>query len=182
MIDRLVYLVNDNSVFGGRTRPFISCFAKDQSFLDTTSPHKYRATICKMSMHAVKFFVFNDIRLIDLIFYSFARTTLKNCIPTKFTCQDHQRKMEGEPWEFQSEDEVDESTIRQVQIEVFEGSTGFNQTPLKYKLGNRKNYSTSGVIENEANIWIHPPRDGLFKILELNPFPFVKFPLEKRAR
>ena len=28
------------------------------------------------------------------------------------------------------------------------------------------------------NIWLHPPREGLFKILEINPFPYIKYPLE----
>ena len=36
----------------------------------------------------------------------------------------------------------------------------------------------SGAIENEANVWIHPPRDKYFKILELNPFPYAKAPYE----
>jgi len=36
----------------------------------------------------------------------------------------------------------------------------------------------TGLIENSKNIWLHPPRLKLFSILELNPFPNVKFPLE----
>jgi len=36
----------------------------------------------------------------------------------------------------------------------------------------------TGLIENSKNIWMHPPRMALFKILELNPFPYVKFPCE----
>lgn len=31
---------------------------------------------------------------------------------------------------------------------------------------------TSGVIDNRKNLWMHPPRDYSFKILQLNPFPF----------
>ena len=34
----------------------------------------------------------------------------------------------------------------------------------------------SGAIENEGNVWIHPPRDKYFEILELNPFPYIKAP------
>ncbi len=46
-----------------------------------------------------------------------------------------------------------------------------------YKNGNPKDYfswldGASGVIDNKKNLWMHPPRDYGFKILELNPFPF----------
>lgn len=37
--------------------------------------------------------------------------------------------------------------------------------------------SHTGVIENKFNIFLHPPRSYLFRILELAPFPFVQFPL-----
>lgn len=33
-------------------------------------------------------------------------------------------------------------------------------------------YGMTGIIDNRKNLWIHPPRDYGFKILELNPFPF----------
>jgi len=37
----------------------------------------------------------------------------------------------------------------------------------------------SGLVENEKNIWIHPFRSPkYFKMLNLNAYPFVKFPLE----
>jgi hypothetical protein len=54
----------------------------------------------------------------------------------------------------------------------------YNQTAVVYKCGNDKGFSMSGAIENEANVWIHPPRDKYFKILELNPFPYAKAPYE----
>ncbi len=46
-----------------------------------------------------------------------------------------------------------------------------------YKNGNPKDDfswldGTSGVIDNRKNLWMHPPRDYGFKILQLNPFPF----------
>jgi len=39
----------------------------------------------------------------------------------------------------------------------------------------------TGLVENKKNIWIHPPRSYLFKIMELNPWPYVKYPLKKSA-
>lgn len=96
---------------------------------------------------------------------------------------------EGEQKTFQiSEDNrswqfavVKEGGIEQVEISVLSGLKPFtdwipdyNQTILTYKMlpGDRP-YNMSGVIENEANLWMHPPRGHLFKILELNPFPFI---------
>ena len=39
--------------------------------------------------------------------------------------------------------------------------------------------SWSGIVENERNLWMHPNRDCLFGILELNPFPYIQYPIEK---
>lgn len=64
----------------------------------------------------------------------------------------------------------------------FESIPGYNQTvyTYDYKLSNGElgTNEMTGLIENEKNIWIHPPRSDFFKILELNPYPYVKFPLK----
>lgn len=39
--------------------------------------------------------------------------------------------------------------------------------------------SMSGIVENERNLWMHPNRDCLFQILELNPFPYIQYPIKK---
>ncbi len=39
----------------------------------------------------------------------------------------------------------------------------------------------TGVIENYKNIWMHPPRLGVFSIIFTAPWPYVKFPLEDGA-
>lgn len=90
-------------------------------------------------------------------------------------------------WSFVPIGSADSAVIHQVEIEVLAGLEPFihhipdyNQTILKYdypQLGGKQNFnSTTGVIENEQNIWLHPPRDRLFMILELNPFPFIQAP------
>lgn len=38
--------------------------------------------------------------------------------------------------------------------------------------------SGTGITENDTSVWIHPPRNGVYKKLELSPFPVVKYPLE----
>ena len=39
--------------------------------------------------------------------------------------------------------------------------------------------SYSGIVENERNLWMHPIRSCLFKVLELNPFPYIQYPIKK---
>jgi hypothetical protein len=34
---------------------------------------------------------------------------------------------------------------------------------------------TTGLIDNPRNIWMHPPRQFTFKILQFSPFPFIQF-------
>jgi len=41
-----------------------------------------------------------------------------------------------------------------------------------------QNFEISGIIENSMNVWMHPPRSEMFKMLEIAPFPFIRFPLE----
>lgn len=38
--------------------------------------------------------------------------------------------------------------------------------------------SYSGIEESDTAVWIHPPRTGLYRKLELSPFPMIKYPLE----
>lgn len=37
--------------------------------------------------------------------------------------------------------------------------------------------NTAGVVEDDSTLWSHPPRDGEYRVLELSPFPYLKFPL-----
>lgn len=82
-----------------------------------------------------------------------------------------------------------ENAVKQVIITSRSGLSPFvesipdyNQTIVSYDYpdatGNSSFNSMSGVIENEQNTWIHPPRDKYFRILELNPFPFAQAPFE----
>jgi hypothetical protein len=41
-----------------------------------------------------------------------------------------------------------------------------------------QNFEISGIIENKKNLWMHPPRSEMFQMLEIAPFPFIRFPLE----
>lgn len=58
--------------------------------------------------------------------------------------------------------------------------TNKNQTEvvISYKPDERR-YENTGIVENESNIWLHPPRTGAFSTLESCPFPYLKMPLKK---
>lgn len=62
----------------------------------------------------------------------------------------------------------------------------YNQTVVLYDFklagGESWNNEMTGVIENRKNLWLHPPRTGLFGVLELNPFPYVKQPVKVGAQ
>jgi len=93
-------------------------------------------------------------------------------------------KEDRESWEFVDFDNTDSTTIKSVIIEVANGNPmtqidpDYNQTALFYKLEDSNEFEMSGAIENEGNLWIHPPREKYFRILELNPFPYIKAPYE----
>lgn len=98
-------------------------------------------------------------------------------------------KERAKAWSFVNVDSLTERTIERVVLTVKYGlepminnNPDYNQTVISYKYpqvnGERKFSSSTGVIENEKNVWIHPPRDRLFRILEINPFPFIQTPYE----
>jgi len=92
-------------------------------------------------------------------------------------------------WFFVPLDSVSDKTIDKVILTVKYGlqpminnNPDYNQTVISYKYpqvnGDRKFSSSTGVIENDKNVWMHPPRDRFFRILEINPFPFIQEPYE----
>ncbi len=87
-------------------------------------------------------------------------------------------------WEFVPADKKDGNTITGLKMIVKTGLQGFeqiskdySQTVIQYKFlkdSIEANFSEhTGIIENDKNVWMHPPRTMLFRILELNPFPFI---------
>ena len=43
-------------------------------------------------------------------------------------------------------------------------------------------YGATGVIENDTMLWMHPPRAGKYRMLELSPFPYIKLPARAGQR
>jgi hypothetical protein len=55
----------------------------------------------------------------------------------------------------------------------------YHQTGVEFSYSSNLGISTAktGVIENVRNVWIHPFRGGQLAKINLNAYPFVKFPL-----
>ncbi|MDY0315822.1 MAG: hypothetical protein RBR32_12175 [Bacteroidales bacterium] len=100
-------------------------------------------------------------------------------------------KKNGRDWLFVSKDSIDEKTIYSLSLTILDNfgpfekeQSWYNQSVIKYEYLNVNGkilYTEhTGLVENEKNIWFHPPRYGLFRILQLNPFPYIHFPAKKR--
>ncbi len=92
-------------------------------------------------------------------------------------------------WIITSSPENMNNVVSRVEMVVLPGlspmiklNPNYNQTCIDfvtYKMdGSVFTTSHTGMIENSKNIWIHPPRDGLFRILNLNPYPMLKYPIK----
>lgn len=89
-------------------------------------------------------------------------------------------------WEFVGVDKQDNETVSYIFSQAISGNPfeednpEYNQTAISYDyvMNNGKSLTRelTGGIENKLNVWIHPPRNSFFKILELNPFPYIKAP------
>jgi hypothetical protein len=83
-------------------------------------------------------------------------------------------------------DNVGDSVIDRIKLQVddeflvnFNSDSTDTQTHINYSYLSKELSifphfpdEITGVIDNEKNIWIHPPRDYTFNILQLNPYPF----------
>ncbi len=119
--------------------------------------------------------------------YSYEHKTKDN--RTYFFKEDPSIEDRRYSWKFIAADSIDENTILEVNIKIKEGlepiikyDPDYNQTVAQYEYLTKDKSSPfnsmSGIIENEKNVWMHPPRDKYFRILELNPFPYIQTPLK----
>ena len=98
----------------------------------------------------------------------------------------------GDAWKLVPAEKRNDESVLQITLSVVPGLMPFiqmfpdyNQTVILYDFkmagGSSWNNEMTGVIENRKNVWLHPPRSGLFKVLELNPFPYIKQPISVGA-
>ena len=90
-------------------------------------------------------------------------------------------------WEFTKQNEINERTILKIRLTPKPFATTFGldyeQTIIQYDFIGKSDTiivggEQTGCVENFKNIWLHPTRSFLFKILEINPFPFIQAPYE----
>ncbi|WP_445457436.1 hypothetical protein [Flavobacterium sp. HNIBRBA15423] len=79
---------------------------------------------------------------------------------------------------FELTDNIDSLKISEIHLTVIKPKlfqrTNRNQTEAYYSYEpNSKFISSTGIVENKNNVWIHPARDGFFKSLETCPFPYL---------
>jgi len=88
-------------------------------------------------------------------------------------------------WNFVSTETDRYYVVKSIEITVLPGLEpminsipGYNLTQLEFVCPPNTDHTISGVLENSKNIWMQPPREALFRVLELNPFPFIQAPYE----
>ncbi len=96
----------------------------------------------------------------------------------------------AQTWDLVPLDSTDEKTVIKISYTVIKGlqpfiylDAAFNKTVVEIR-----NYNTVGaevdskdinsLVENAGNVWLPQPHFKLFRLLELNPFPFIQMPLE----
>lgn len=125
----------------------------------------------------------------DVFYYTYEYLdSLYNC--WFFNISNFNGALESIKWELVTAENISDSTITGYKMKVHFGLSQFatllpdyDQTVVEYILSTPKEdlwrvKSFTGVIENPKNVWIHPPRQHFFKILELGPFPFIQAPYE----
>jgi len=88
-------------------------------------------------------------------------------------------------WEFVPKENLSEDAVISFQMKILPDVCNNDmQSCIEFRYVTNmgdfvSRWETTGLIENEKNIWMHPPRSSLFGILEINPFPFIQKPYEK---
>ncbi len=100
---------------------------------------------------------------------------------------------QNKAWSYVLKGDASNKTIKTINQKIKPGLAPFikiipdyNQTVFDYFYESKNNDKEigeiTGLIENEKNVWMHPPRQMMFRILELNPFPFIQAPYEIGTR
>jgi hypothetical protein len=84
-------------------------------------------------------------------------------------------------WQLVKPDNEHIFTVNTVGIAVLPYYQNNTQTGIKFNYYNKAqkivdNSEVTGLVENDKNIWTHPPRHQFFAITEFNSFPFIKTP------
>jgi hypothetical protein len=83
-------------------------------------------------------------------------------------------------WQLVKSDKRDTNTVHTISLVVLPYYMNNDQTGIAFRYFNQdKKLVTeqwTGLIENDKNTWLHPPRAQFFAITEFSTFPFIKTP------
>lgn len=72
-----------------------------------------------------------------------------------------------------------EKNIEFIGLKIMGGTINGGQKTISWNYYNANfdkiDEELTGLIENDSRIWLHPPRSKYFEILEINPFPEIRF-------
>ena len=95
-------------------------------------------------------------------------------------------KIDSKKWKIGTSEEVQSIIIENIILRIVKrglfNRTNFFQTQITYEYNTDTSIpliEETGLIESKNNIWIHPPRSYFFRILQLAPFPYLKFSSDK---
>jgi hypothetical protein len=95
-------------------------------------------------------------------------------------CQFTKKEYGIPDWKLVKPNEGDSNTIRTIVFAILPYYLNNDQTGIAFKYYNKtQNLVTqqwTGIVENDKNIWFHPPRAQFFGITEFSSFPFIKAP------
>jgi hypothetical protein len=139
--------------------------------------------IRKDTLHTARYTEDNIIYQANNVYYFDFQYFDKNGLPCSFIPGSSSMDKD---WQLVSKSDKDTS-FTGYKMEVRPTSTeirvkDYNQSVIAYYLlrGDsvyKKYWERTGLVENKANIWFHPIRTDLFEILEINPFPYIRYPI-----
>ena len=98
------------------------------------------------------------------------------------------KKTDSRKWRVGKSNTDQEFLVDRIKLHVVKRGlfkrTNFWETQISYEYKSNSAISLkeeTGMVENKNNIWLHPPRSNFFKILEIAPFPYIKFPKENKG-
>jgi hypothetical protein len=96
-------------------------------------------------------------------------------------CQFSKQEYGIPKWQLVKTDNKHIYTVNSIGIAVLPYYVNDTQTGMAIKYYNKEGkivdgFEKTGLIENDKNTWLHPPRTQFFAITEFNTFPFIKTP------
>jgi hypothetical protein len=111
--------------------------------------------------------------------FIFDYTIVKNGDSLK--CQFSNQEYGIPKWKLVKPDDADTLTVQTMGIAVLPYYLNDTETGNDFRYYNKqgkqiREFEAKGLVENDKNTWLHPPRSQFFAITEFNSFPYIKAP------